>query len=102
MDRLQMLSEVLSQDPDNAFARYGLAMEYSGSGELDRAIEEFQKLLAAHPDYVAGYFMAAQSLAKANRVVDAKGMLREGIRAAEKTGDSHALSEMQGMLADLE
>lgn len=101
MDRLQMLSEVLSQDPDNAFARYGLAMEYSGRGELDRAIEEFQKLLAAHPDYVAGYFMAAQSLAKADRVVDAKGMLREGIRAAEKTGDSHALSEMQGMLADL-
>jgi cytochrome c-type biogenesis protein CcmH/NrfG len=102
MDRLQMLSEVLSQDPNNAFARYGLAMEYSGRGELDRAIEEFQKLLVVHPDYVAGYFMAAQSLAKANRVADAKGMLREGIRAAEKTKDSHALSEMQGMLADLE
>lgn len=102
MDRLQMLSDVLSQDPDNAFARYGLAMEYSGRGELDRAIAEFQKLLVAHPDYVAGYFMAAQNLARANRVDEARGMLREGIRAAEGKNDSHALSEMQGMLADLE
>lgn len=102
MDRLQMLSEVLSQDPDNAFARYGLAMEYSGRGELERAIEEFQRLITAHPDYVAGYFMAAQNLAKVKRVDEAKGMLREGIRAAEQNHDSHALSEMQGMLADLE
>src|SRR5438552_11471706 len=59
MDRIAMLSELLSQDPSNAFARYGLAMEYSNSGELNRALDEFGKLLSANPDYTAGYFMAA-------------------------------------------
>ena len=29
MDRIAMLNEILSQAPDDAFARYGLAMEYS-------------------------------------------------------------------------
>ena len=96
-----MLSELLSQEPNNAFARYGLAMEYSNSGELDRALEEFGKLLSANPDYTAGYFMAAQTLAKAGRAEEAKQMLVDGIESARKTGNSHAQSEMDAMLAEL-
>jgi predicted Zn-dependent protease len=102
MDRIQMLEQVLNQDPNNAFARYGLAMEYSNCGELDRSLEEFRKLLAAHPDYTAAYFMAAQTLAKAGRSSDARKMLADGIACAQKKGDDHAQSEMQAMLDDLE
>jgi hypothetical protein len=75
MDRIAMLTEILSQNPADAFARYGLAMEYSNSGDIERALEEFAKLLAAHPDYTAGYFMAAQTLAKAERTPEARKML---------------------------
>ena len=96
-----MLNEVLSQNPDDAFARYGLAMEYSKQGEVERALEEFEKLLASHPDYTAGYFMAAQTLASANRVDEAKKMLVEGIASARRTGNSHAQSEMTAMLEEL-
>jgi cytochrome c-type biogenesis protein CcmH/NrfG len=98
MDRTAMLAELLSQDPNNVLARYGLAMEYSNTGDFDHALEEFAKLLSANPDYTAGYFMAAQTLAKAARNEEAKKMLAEGITTAERTGDSHAMSEMQGML----
>jgi cytochrome c-type biogenesis protein CcmH/NrfG len=98
MDRTAMLAELLSQDPNNVLARYGLAMEYSNTGDFDHALEEFAKLLSANPDYTAGYFMAAQTLAKAARNEEAKRMLAEGITTAERTGDSHAMSEMQGML----
>jgi predicted Zn-dependent protease len=101
MDRVAMLNEILAQNPHDAFARYGLAMEYSNSGEVDRALEEFTKLLSAHPDYTAGYFMAAQSLARANRADEAKQMLMEGISSAKKTGNSHAQSEMEALLAEL-
>jgi len=38
MDRLSLLSEILSQNPNDAFARYGLAMEYSKAGEVERAL----------------------------------------------------------------
>jgi predicted Zn-dependent protease len=98
MDRVAMLNEILAQDPSNAFARYGLAIEYANSGQLERALEEFQKLLSANPDYAAGYFMAAQTLMKSDRVNEARAMLENGIIAAERQGDAHAAAEMQGML----
>jgi tetratricopeptide (TPR) repeat protein len=102
MDRIALLNEVLSQNPSDAFARYGLAMEYSNSGDVERALEEFSKLLAGHPDYTAGYFMAAQALAKAERMEEARKMLADGIASAKKSGNSHAQAEMEGMLAELE
>src|SRR4249919_1650336 len=98
MDRVAMLNEILSQNPGDAFARYGLAMEYSKTGEVERALEEFGKLLSTHPDYTAGYFMAAQTLATANRLDEAKKMLVDGISSARRTGNSHAQSEMTALL----
>jgi tetratricopeptide (TPR) repeat protein len=101
MDRTAMLTEILAQNPNDAFARYGLAMEYSNLGKIEQAMEEFGKLLSSHPDYTAGYFMAAQTLAKADRVDEARKMLGDGIVSAKRTGNEHAQSEMEGMLADL-
>ena len=76
-------------------------MEYSNQGDAGRALDEFQKLLEAHPDYTAGYFMAAQTLARANRSDEARQMLNDGIVSAKRTGNAHAQSEMEAMLADL-
>jgi predicted Zn-dependent protease len=102
MDKIAMLTEILSVNPSDAFARYGLAMEYAGRGEVESALTEFDTLAAAHPDYTAGYFMAAQTLAKVERTEEAKARLALGIASARRTGNQHALSEMQAMLDDLE
>ena len=96
-----MLKDILSQNPRDSFARYGLAMEYLNSGKLPEALDELETLLKEHPDYTAGYFMAAQTLSKANRSDEAKKMLQQGIAAAQRTGNEHARSEMEGMLSDL-
>jgi tetratricopeptide (TPR) repeat protein len=101
MDRMALLNEVLSQNPADPFARYGLAMEYSNAGDVERALEEFKKLLATNRDYTAGYFMAAQALVRANRAEEAKKMLADGISSAQRTGNNHAQSEMEAMLSDL-
>src|SRR6185437_10525402 len=101
MDRTTTLQEILAQDPNNILARYGLAMEFANSGQVDRALQEFSNLLSTNPDYPAAYFMSAQTLVKANRVDEAKNMLRDGIAAAQRKRDSHAASEMQGMLEEL-
>jgi predicted Zn-dependent protease len=101
MDRIAALNDILTQSPNDAFARYGLAMEYSKQGDLDRALAEFSILLERNPDYTAGYFMAAQTLARAERRDEAKKMLNDGIAAARRTGNLHAQSEMEAMLAEL-
>jgi len=102
MDKVASLKEILTQDPQNAFARYGLAMELAGRGDTDAAVSEFDHLLADHPDYTAGYFMAAQTLAKARREGEAKRRLSDGIASAKRTGNQHAQREMQAMLDELE
>ena len=101
MDRIAQLNEILALDPDNAFARYGLAMEYSNANEVEPALREFASLLVGHPDYVAGYFMAAQMLERCGRTADARQFLTDGIGAAERSGNTHARGEMEGMLAEL-
>ena len=99
--RTEFLEEALRADPNNTFARYGLAMEYSQAGDVERALEEFRKLLSVHPDYAAGYFMAAQTLARVDRTPEARTMLEQGIAAAQRSGNAHAKSEMEAMLSEL-
>ncbi len=101
MDRIAALNDILTHNPDDSFARYGLAMEYSKQGDLDRSLAEFSILLKASPDYTPGYFMAAQTLARADRMAEARIMLNDGINSARRTGNLHAQSEMEAMLAEL-
>jgi tetratricopeptide (TPR) repeat protein len=100
-NRLTLLTQFLQQNPNDAFARYGLAMEHSRLGQTETALEQFSKLLALHPDYTNGYFMAAQTLERVGRTAEAKKMLESGIAAAQRTGNKHAASEMSGMLEEL-
>jgi tetratricopeptide (TPR) repeat protein len=101
MDRIAMLSEILSANPEDSFARYGLAQEYSNAGQTDQALQEFKTLIEKNPDYTPAYFMAAQALAKVSRVDEAKRMLVDGISSARRTGNTHAQSEMTAMLEEL-
>ncbi|HXR38161.1 MAG TPA: tetratricopeptide repeat protein [Terracidiphilus sp.] len=102
MDKLAGLREILALDAKNSFARYGVAMELAGRGETAEALDEFDTLLANDPDYTAGYFMAAQTLANAGRPAEAVERLKAGIASAARSGNRHALSEMQAMLDELE
>ena len=101
MDRIAMLSEILTANPEDSFARYGLAQEYSNAGQTDQALQEFKTLIEKNLDYTPAYFMAAQALAKASRVDEAKRMLVDGISSARRTRNTHAQSEMTAMLEEL-
>ena len=100
--RVASLKQILEANPDDAYARYALGLEYSGSGDTDAALTEFRRLLASHPDYTNGYFMAAQTLARADRNDEARQMLQQGIESARRTRNQHALAEMEGMLDELD
>jgi len=102
MDKIAGLREILALDPKNSFARYGVAMELAGRGETDAALAEFDALLANDPDYTAGFFMSAQTLATAGRTNEAIARLKAGIASAGRSGNRHALSEMQAMLDELD
>jgi cytochrome c-type biogenesis protein CcmH/NrfG len=101
MDKLAALNEILSLDPTNAFARYGLAMEHSAQGNPEAALAEFTTLIGHNPDYVPAYQMSAQTLAKLGRTEEALARLHAGIAAANRTNNQHALAEMEAMREEL-
>ena len=101
-DKIAGLREILALDAKNSFARYGIAMELAARGETDEALKEFDTLLADDPDYTAGYFMSAQTLANGGRKSEAIERLKSGISCAARAGNRHALSEMQNMLDELD
>jgi Flp pilus assembly protein TadD len=96
--RLETLKSLSAQNPQDAFLRYGLAMEYRNAGDLESALREFQGLMEGNPDYCATYFHAGQTLERLGRTEEARAVYQKGIEATTRKGDLHARSELQGAL----
>lgn len=96
--RLEALQQMIAQDPDNAFARYGLAQELANLGRLEEAVAEFERLIARKPDYFYAYFHGGKALEKLGRTDEARSLYRRGLEASSRGGDAHAQSEIQAAL----
>lgn len=99
--RRQVLEEFVAKKPDDAFSRYGLALECMNSGDGAAADLHFRVLLERHADYVPAYLMYGQLLARESRTDEAKKILSSGVAAAAKIGNEHARSEMEALINDL-
>ncbi len=99
--RRQKLEDFVSQHPQDAFSRYGLALACVQDGDLPAAETHFQALIKNNPGYVPGYQMYAQTLAQNHRPDEARAILTQGIAAANRANNQHARSEMEALLAGL-
>jgi tetratricopeptide (TPR) repeat protein len=97
--RANALRALLEQDPKNSFARYGLALDHVGNGDLESAVAEFRTLIADDPNYCAAYYHGGQTLEKLGRPADAADLYRAGIEATRRTGDAHTRSEIEAALS---
>ena len=89
---------MLQSEPEDVFLNYALAMAMMAEGSDDDALSQLEHVIDLDPDYVASYFQLGQAYARAGKVELSRDALERGIRAARRTGDSHALSEMTGFL----
>ncbi|MBZ5583137.1 MAG: tetratricopeptide repeat protein [Acidobacteriia bacterium] len=96
--RLAALKNLVAQNPSDSFSRFGLAMEYRNTGDLESAAREFQALLEANPGYAAAYFHFGQTLEKLARTDEAREVYRRGVEVTAAKGDRHAQSELEGAL----
>ena len=100
-NRREKLEQFLEQNPNDAFSRYGLALECIKHEDRAAADKHFWVLLKEHADYVPAYLMYAQMLVQQERKVEAKSVLTSGIDAATRQQNSHARSELEALLAEL-
>ena len=96
-----MLKQFLEENPSDAFARYGLAMELAKTGDVEAALREYRRIMEVNPDYTPAYQMAGQMLVEAGRTDEARQYFQQGIASAKRGGNAHAQSEMQAMMDEL-
>jgi predicted Zn-dependent protease len=101
------IEAMLADDPDDAFLRYGLAMEHASAGDDASCVAVLRDLIARKPadPYIPAYLQAGQALVRLDKITEACDVLRAGIDAARKVGTPeamHAHSEMQGLLSSIE
>lgn len=99
--RMEQIEALLTDDPNDPFLRYGLALEYASVGDDGAAVDHLLRLIGDTP-YVPAFLMVGQLLNRLGRVEEACGLLRRGIVAAKEQGNTHAEGEMSGLLASLE
>jgi tetratricopeptide (TPR) repeat protein len=97
-NRLELLRQMVSQDANNSFARYGLAMELANSGQLREGVTEFRTLLERDENYAAAYFHFGQALEKLGDVEQARAVYEKGIEVTTRKGDLHTRSEIEAAL----
>ncbi|MEC9091589.1 MAG: hypothetical protein VX438_02700 [Planctomycetota bacterium] len=97
--RIERIESMLLDSPNDVFLRYSLAMELRKDGESDRCQKLFQELIEDDPPHVPAFLMFAQYYAENDKPNEASEILRCGIQVATRQNESHAASEMEGLLA---
>src|SRR5262245_14358207 len=102
--RMAQIEALLAEDPDDAFLRYGLAMEHAGAGDDAACVAVLRDLIArTAPDpYVPAFLQCGHALVRLDKTGEAAAVLHEGAEVDRRACDTHAMGEMQGLLASLE
>jgi tetratricopeptide (TPR) repeat protein len=100
-DRLEILRQFVEQNPNDCFARYGVAQEHIKREEHEQALEQFVRIFEINPDYQAAYYHAGKTYEKLGRSDEARETYRKGIEVATQSGDLHARSELEAALDEL-
>ena len=100
--RIAALKEMLASNPDDAFALYGLALEYKSSGDLEEAQPLLEKSLRVEPDQVYAYYQLGEVFIGLDEPESASKVIQSGIQVALKAGDAKAVNELQALLMSVE
>ena len=93
-DRVKQLEKFILEDPNDAFSKYALALEYLHSNK-SKSAELFDNLLENHPAYIGTYYHAAALHAELGNLDRADSIYTRGIEQAESLNEAHALRELK-------
>ncbi|HPM31658.1 MAG TPA: tetratricopeptide repeat protein [Chryseolinea sp.] len=101
MTRLQQLQQFLSDDPNDPFNLYALAIEYQKS-DIQKSKELFLKLITEHPKYIPTYYHYGKLLQEMEELKNAQTVFETGIVVAQELNELKALRELRAAVMELE
>jgi predicted Zn-dependent protease len=100
--RLDSFRQMVTKNPGNVLARFGLANEALKEGLYDEARENLEAYLSNYDDEGNGYGRLAEALEKLGRTDEARDALRRGIAASHRFGHPGMASEFEARLEELD
>ncbi|MDX9911898.1 MAG: hypothetical protein RBS39_08710 [Phycisphaerales bacterium] len=102
MPSIEQLERLLKVEPNDAFVLYGLAQEHAKAGNLDRAIEYYDRCIAVDAAYCYAYYHKARVQERMGDAAGTATTLRAGLDAAKHARDQKAVSEIRQYLSTLD
>lgn len=93
---------MLENMPTDSFTLFAIAKEHEKSGEANLALEFYERLRTADPDYVGLYYHLGKLHERNGNPERALDVYRKGMEVAKKSGDFHALSELAGARLEID
>lgn len=97
-NRLQQLTELLKDTPDDAFLLYAIALEHQAAGDYQAAILQYEFLLSVHPDYLPVFYQLGGLYAQMGDADRAESVYTRGIALASAQNNQRTLSELRSAL----
>jgi tetratricopeptide (TPR) repeat protein len=100
--RLEQLLEMLKAEPQDAFLRYAVALEYEAAGNIAEAILRIESLISDNPDYLGAYYKLGQLLEASDAKEKALDIYKRGAVVAQKQNNTKTLGEINTAILLLE
>jgi len=100
MKGILKLRELAEKEPENEFVAYQLGILSFQSGQYDKAVARFEKVLKINPKSVNGHFYLAQSLTQLGRIQEALIVVENGLPLAKEEDTKASFQEMKKQLTE--
>jgi Tfp pilus assembly protein PilF len=97
-ERIKLLIQYLAEDPEDAFSRYALALEYISQQNDNEAAVLMERLYHRQPDYLPNYYHFGKLNERIGKHYFAKEIYSKGMQLAGLQGNLHTLNELRGAL----
>ena len=101
MDRIETIKHLLTENPNDIFLNYALAMEYMSLTDWNASSVQLEWIRSNHPDYLPLYYQLAhvyEELSNSNMAII---VYEEGIELAIKLADKKTELELKSALEEL-
>jgi Tfp pilus assembly protein PilF len=102
MERIERLKEFLRADPNDAFSKHALALEYIKLGDDASARLLFEEILQRDPAYVGSYYHLGRLLERTGEKDLAIWWLEKGMAAAKAADERRAYNELRSAYDELQ
>lgn len=93
--RIEPLKKVLTIDPNDEVAWFGLGKAYMDDGNYAEAVNALESCIRVKPTYSAAYYALAQSLLNLKRIDRCREVADQGIEVSTKNGDAMVTKNLE-------